>query len=318
MSVLPATPANLLDLQMQYAQYGVSTQENLGIPSNFVPVVDTWFTFYLSGNQDVYGNYRGYSGVASADFDMQIDVDPTEGTISYVSPTQSVVSFKKYPSASAQFAFISYGLAIGLNNDPTSPSIEYVSGFNVAADSMPYAGSAALTTFSVSSLIINRVQGTCGDTRDELIPMYAQYNVLLSPVCSDFTQTASSSTYSFNDLNIHNTYAFALLRYPIIGPQFMGYGLEMLVNLIGTPVHAINSGYRNPDHNADIGGASNSRHMFGDAVDLVNITQTKTEWAQIRNLAIQAGADYVEPFTGPCGNACVHVDWRNTTGLYAP
>lgn len=79
MSVLPATPANLLDLQMQYAQYGVSTQENLGIPSNFVPVVDTWFTFYLSGNQDVYGNYRGYSGVASADFDMQIDVDPTGG-----------------------------------------------------------------------------------------------------------------------------------------------------------------------------------------------------------------------------------------------
>ncbi|MDO7787107.1 D-Ala-D-Ala carboxypeptidase family metallohydrolase [Desulforamulus aquiferis] len=44
--------------------------------------------------------------------------------------------------------------------------------------------------------------------------------------------------------------------------------LEKLRQLIGKPI-TITSGYRSPEHNARIGGAINSRHLLGQAVDIV-------------------------------------------------
>lgn len=43
--------------------------------------------------------------------------------------------------------------------------------------------------------------------------------------------------------------------------------LEALRCLVGKPMRII-SGYRSPAHNRAVGGATNSRHMAGDAVDL--------------------------------------------------
>jgi len=55
--------------------------------------------------------------------------------------------------------------------------------------------------------------------------------------------------------------------------------------------------------------------MYGDAVDLRNVTQTTQEYWNMANAARwgspNADADYVEPLDGPCALSCVHADWRN-------
>ena len=42
----------------------------------------------------------------------------------------------------------------------------------------------------------------------------------------------------------------------------------------------INSGYRNPDYNAGVGGATWSRHMYGDAFDIDPVSASLTELAE--------------------------------------
>lgn len=44
--------------------------------------------------------------------------------------------------------------------------------------------------------------------------------------------------------------------------------LQRLRDKVGKPM-VIASGYRSPQHNAKVGGAVNSRHMWGDAFDVV-------------------------------------------------
>lgn len=119
--------------------------------------------------------------------------------------------------------------------------------------------------------------------------------------------------------------AWDLIKYPLTVSQSANYGLDDWRNLLGGP-QIVNSGYRDPAHNAGVGGMPNSRHMFGDAVDLNNGTQTRNEWvtkgcyASISYMArysvscpnsTDAGAGYVEPISGHCAYACVHADWRN-------
>ena len=45
------------------------------------------------------------------------------------------------------------------------------------------------------------------------------------------------------------------------------YRLQELRSLIAAPIH-ITSGYRDPTHNAEVGGVPNSKHLLGAAVDL--------------------------------------------------
>ena len=68
----------------------------------------------------------------------------------------------------------------------------------------------------------------------------------------------------------------------------------------------INSGYRNPAHNASIpGAATQSRHMFGDAADIASNAGT---WQALRAAGKSCGA-CVEPLR-VSGPGHVHVDWR--------
>jgi hypothetical protein len=60
----------------------------------------------------------------------------------------------------------------------------------------------------------------------------------------------------------------------------------------------LSSSYRSPEHNRDVGGASFSRHLYGDAVD-IDVDQSSAE-ANIRgqeifNEALDAGVDFVLP-----------------------
>jgi hypothetical protein len=65
----------------------------------------------------------------------------------------------------------------------------------------------------------------------------------------------------------------------------------------------VNSGYRSPAYNASVGGATLSRHMYGDAFDLdpVNVSLTDLESACYAH-----GAGFVSVYVSH-----VHCDWRN-------
>jgi len=65
----------------------------------------------------------------------------------------------------------------------------------------------------------------------------------------------------------------------------------------------VNSGYRSPSYNASVGGASSSRHMYGDAFDIV---ATGLSLAETSDLCYAHGASFVSVYV-----AHVHCDWRN-------
>ena len=140
---------------------------------------------------------------------------------------------------------------------------------------------------------------SCGNPRDAIIAEYAQYGVAFTPTCADFTQTAHSAHFSFAELN-SGDYTWA-----IIGGSLLN-GLECVRTGNGNTPLIINSGYRNPAHNANIPGAApQSRHMFGDAADIASNAGT---WQALRNAGKNCGA-CVEP-QNVSGTGHVHVDWR--------
>lgn len=65
----------------------------------------------------------------------------------------------------------------------------------------------------------------------------------------------------------------------------------------------VNSGYRSPSYNASIGGASSSRHMYGDAFD---IDPVSVSLEALRAACVSAGAGYVGVYT-----THIHCDWRD-------
>lgn len=170
---------------------------------------------------------------------------------------------------------------------------------------------------------------SCGDARDSLIGEYRTYNVNLTPLCAWFTQSAHSVYFTYNELTTQSDYSWALIKKPLTVSASSGspnYGLDKWRELIGL-AQTVNSGYRNPSHNASVGGAAQSRHMYGDAVDLRNVARTEAEYwdkackarkdynatfiSNCDQSQPDARADYVEPLTGPCGYGCVHADWRS-------
>jgi hypothetical protein len=168
----------------------------------------------------------------------------------------------------------------------------------------------------------------CGDPpspssgdRGALIAEYSAYNVTtVSPGCSDFT----SSTGSAADgglLTPKDEFAWALIGLPISHQHAAGIGYDVWMSDYvaksgDSSPHAVTSGYRTPAHNQAVGGAPQSPHMAGVAVDVANNTQTIGVYNNFAFAVGQASAFYVEPSTGPCGLGCTHADWRTSTYSY--
>ena len=85
-------------------------------------------------------------------------------------------------------------------------------------------------------------------------------------------------------------------------------GLEAYRDLAGRPVRVV-SGYRDPDYNARVGGARNSQHLYGNAVDLDEVVpwQKVAALQRFSGIGIQGSNGLIR-----------HVDVRhvgpNTTG----
>jgi hypothetical protein len=114
----------------------------------------------------------------------------------------------------------------------------------------------------------------CGDGRDALIQAYEDQGIPVDLTCADFTRTRRTATFDFTQLFRASTQEWALLRDPMLASKDKGYGLDILIDAYGAP-RSINSSYRDPIRNKQAGGAKRSRHLFGDAVDVDDVT---TQW----------------------------------------
>lgn len=90
-------------------------------------------------------------------------------------------------------------------------------------------------------------------------------------------------------------------RFGIYQPGALEH-LQDIRDNIGAPL-VVNSGYRSVSYNAGVGGATYSRHMYGDAADIDSSAVTLEELGDICELE---GADYVGYY-----DAHVHCDWRD-------
>jgi zinc D-Ala-D-Ala carboxypeptidase len=113
---------------------------------------------------------------------------------------------------------------------------------------------------------------------------------------------AASSRGATGRLSAHFTaaeFACAHCGVAVVRPRLVEV-LERLREIVGGKPLAIRSGYRCPVHNHDVGGASNSQHMYGAAADLPGGYCTPAQ-------ARAAGAIGV----GRQGTWAVHVDVRD-------
>lgn len=91
--------------------------------------------------------------------------------------------------------------------------------------------------------------------------------------------------------------------YAVLDPAAIA-GLERIRKRYGRI--RISSGFRSPERNGAIGGATHSRHMFGDAFDI--LIPSAAAWTNLRNIAESEGADFIEPYT--MTRTWLHCDWR--------
>jgi len=79
----------------------------------------------------------------------------------------------------------------------------------------------------------------------------------------------------------------------------------------------VNSGYRNPKHNAYVGGVKRSRHMYGNAVDIRiedfdrNGVINRKDGRKLCKIAREEGANFAKTYCNKKGYCShVHLDWR--------
>ena len=103
-----------------------------------------------------------------------------------------------------------------------------------------------------------------------------------------------------------------------IDPQIVWH-VQQVRSGLGRPL-VVSSSFRSPEHNRAVGGASFSRHLYGDAVD-VDVDQSSpdanTRGQEIFNEALDAGVDFVLPLdetsvtvSGASRVSWVHLDNR--------
>ena len=154
--------------------------------------------------------------------------------------------------------------------------------------------------------------GGLSDPRTELVYEYRTVYPNGTPAwragCQDFTNVGGSANFSWAEWSggsDHQAWAVA--------GAGMFANLESVLTNYGGALR-IESAYRCPGRNAAVGGAGNSRHMYGDAVDLTPVSQvwSHAEYLILSLAARRAGATFIEPWGDGPGQTMTHVhaDWR--------
>lgn len=93
-------------------------------------------------------------------------------------------------------------------------------------------------------------------------------------------------------------------------------GYEVIAKNYAPYPARINSGYRNPVRNFRVGGQKESRHIYGDALDIQTVSighsgpPNKRDWSKLVEIVRTIPGSWIEPFEqSKAGH--VHVDWRS-------
>lgn len=89
------------------------------------------------------------------------------------------------------------------------------------------------------------------------------------------------------------------------------FGLEALRSAMGNKPLTIISGYRDPDHNDNVGGASESQHLYGRAADIPE--SYGASYTTVKNLGKFSGIGLKQ-----CNNIATHVDVRTNASPSSP
>ena len=138
---------------------------------------------------------------------------------------------------------------------------------------------------------------TCGDERDGIIEEYVARGLSVVPSCGHFSANRGSRWFSFAEMN-SGDHRWAWIERDLLD------GLENIRREYGAPM-TITSGYRCPERNEGVGGAWNSPHQFGRAVDVS--AETRDEQTALRALATIFGAKKTLGF--PRYPRHVHLEW---------
>lgn len=171
-----------------------------------------------------------------------------------------------------------------------------------------------LSGFAIDNVSFDAPQGACPGSRGDFIESYQKEKIDLHPLCKDPTKHTRTAIYGFVELNSGNT-GWALLRAPLVAPASAGFGVDAWVGFIKSH-RKITQGFTDPLVNASQGGSRSNRHIFGDAVDLQNRSQTVAEYDELAAAATMAQADFIEKNNenSHCHLQCVHADWRFHSG----
>ena len=110
-----------------------------------------------------------------------------------------------------------------------------------------------------------------------------------------------SANYTLKDFNVSATCGSGG-RYMYISPRAVA-GMERVNQILGARL-SINSGFRSPDCNSRVGGASASYHMSGLAIDMQPGGFSRAEVVQACK---DAGSNFQQTYTT---TSHVHCDWR--------
>ena len=147
----------------------------------------------------------------------------------------------------------------------------------------------------------------CGDERGVIIQEYRSHGVGWVPSCGDFSTGGGTANFSWGELN--RSPGSGHPPYGIVR-NVLWTGLENTRSNYNRGGIVIDSGYRCPHGNAAVGGAAQSRHMFGDAADMHSSDHPWdfNEWDRLQQAAVAAGATFIEPYSQDPSH--VHADWR--------
>lgn len=119
----------------------------------------------------------------------------------------------------------------------------------------------------------------------------------------DLTQVSMETSFTKN-FKVKDFMSPAKGRYGIFASHVISI-IQTIRDAVNAPVQ-INSGYRNPSYNDGVGGVGQSRHMYGDGVDIQS-SQVSTQ--KLSDQCRAQGASYIQLYT----DGHVHCDWRNHT-----
>lgn len=171
------------------------------------------------------------------------------------------------------------------------------------------------------------VNGKCStDSKSTVMEEYYSPNlfaVSYRPSCNDFVQNAEGGgTFNWSDWMTSQSGehdGWGLSQNGMLS-QTLPSTQDYYVNELNGVDLILTSGYRCPHVNAAVGGASNSRHMYGDAADLIpNSGQLSgkgrqwgyDEWWLLTLSGLEAGASYYEPWGTGAGQTTSHVHIDN-------